>query len=264
MLESLDQCASVQNGVLLLEVMECVRKICEKLHIWSQGREIDNICGEINKRYPTLESCDYQGPNTYTNREDIPEELKFVIQETFSENFDSSSVATSDSINQIEVSYDTSEDSDDSDEESPRSHGVDQDSEQKDSGNWSDKVPKSLHSPNGITTDSDIKMIELEKSTAVKYYKLLKNRMFRLNSIRSAVEIDQKIQEFSSQFCQGNFVPKILSTLHLKLCRLFITITQSERQIRRNNHECRWNLSNNIQSGSSEREAQERRSLCSW
>ena len=144
-----------------------MRKICEKLHVWSQGREIDNICGEINKRYPTLESCDYQGPNTYTNREDIPEELKFVIQETFSENFDSSSVATSDSINQIEVSYDTSEDSDDSDEESPRSHGVDQDSEQKDSGNWSDKVPKSLHSPNGITTDSDIKMIELEKSTAV-------------------------------------------------------------------------------------------------
>ena len=52
------------------------------------------------------------GPNTYSNSEDIPEELKFVIQETFSENFDSSSIATNDSINQIEVSYDTSEDSD--------------------------------------------------------------------------------------------------------------------------------------------------------
>ena len=57
------------------------------------------------------------GPNTYSNSEDIPEELKFVIQETFSENFDSSSIATNDSINQIEVSYDTSEDSDTDSEE---------------------------------------------------------------------------------------------------------------------------------------------------
>ena len=37
--------------------------------------------------------------------------------ETFSENFDSSSVATNDSMNQIEVSYDSSDDSSDSDGE---------------------------------------------------------------------------------------------------------------------------------------------------
>ena len=122
LLESLDQSASASNGVWLLEVVECVNKICEKLLRWCQGKDIEDVYEKINTRFSSLECSDYQGPNTYTNREDIPEELKFVIQETFSENFDSSSVTTNDSeVNQIEVSYDTSDDSDDSDDDSPRS-----------------------------------------------------------------------------------------------------------------------------------------------
>ena len=68
---------------------------------------------------------------------------------------------------------------------------------------WMEKVPKSLHSPYKVHTENDVKQIEIEKNSATTYHKLLKNRMFRLNSIRSAIEIDQKIQEFSSQFCQG-------------------------------------------------------------
>ena len=69
---------------------------------------------------------------------------------------------------------------------------------------WMEKVPKSLHSPYKVHTENDVKQIEIEKNSAITYHKLLKNRMFRLNSIRSAIEIDQKIQEFSSQFCQGS------------------------------------------------------------
>ena len=68
---------------------------------------------------------------------------------------------------------------------------------------WMNKIPKTLHSPYRIpTSDNDQKYLEVEKTAAATYHKLLKNRMFRLNSIRSAIEIDQKIQEFSSQFCQ--------------------------------------------------------------
>ena len=68
-----------------------------------------------------MNSFNNLGPNKYTNKEDIPEELKFIIEEPFRDNFDSSSVATNESLNQIEVSYDTSEDSDISTDESPRS-----------------------------------------------------------------------------------------------------------------------------------------------
>ena len=123
--------------------------------------------------------------------------MKFIIQESFSENFDTSSIATSDSVNQIEVSYDTSEDSDESEDNCPSVHEPDLETEclPDETKLWIEKVPKALHSPYKITSENDLKMMEIEKNSALMYHKLLRNRMFRLNSIRSAVEIDQKIHK---------------------------------------------------------------------
>merc|ERR1711874_833178 len=103
------------------EVVDCIRKIVDKLESWCQDNNFpQQFVAKVNRLYPILEDSDFTGPHTYTNEEDIPEEFRFTIQEnmeTFSENFDSSSVATNDSMNQIEVSYDSSEDSSDSEAE---------------------------------------------------------------------------------------------------------------------------------------------------
>ena len=123
--------------------------------------------------------------------------------ETFSENFDTSSVATNDSINQIEVSYDSSEDSSDSEGEKCALEDSLEQTETDDTKLWLNKVPRTLHSPRRDVTESDQRQLEAEETNATTFHKLLKNRIFRLNSIRSPVEIDHKIQEFSSQFCQG-------------------------------------------------------------
>ena len=123
--------------------------------------------------------------------------------ETFSENFDSSSVATNDSMNQIEVSYDSSDDSSDSDGEKCELEDSLEPTETDDTKLWLNKVPRTLHSPRRDITESDQRQLEAEETNATTFHKLLKNRIFRLNSIRSPVEIDNKIQEFSSQFCQG-------------------------------------------------------------
>ena len=59
----------------------------------------------------------YPGPHTYTNDEDIPEEFRFIIQDSMdskSDSYDTSSITTNESTNKIEVSYDSSEDSEDS------------------------------------------------------------------------------------------------------------------------------------------------------
>ena len=125
--------------------------------------------------------------------------------ETFSENFDTSSVTTNDSINQIEVSYDSSEDSSDSEgEKCALEDSLDQ-TETDDTKLWLNKVPRTLHSPRREITENDQRQVEAEETNATTFHKLLKNRIFRLNSIRSPVEIDHKIQEFSSQFCQGQY-----------------------------------------------------------
>ena len=166
------------------------------------------------------------GPHTYTNDEDIPEEFRFIIQEsldTKSESHDTSSIATTDSTNQIEVIYDSSDDSEGSDDNTSYEVDTNQvgkcqisklannyfhnmqipESLQDDTKLWLSKVPSTLHSPHKGVTENDMKQIEIERNNAATYHKLLKNRIFRLNSIRSAIEIDQKIQEFASQFCQG-------------------------------------------------------------
>ena len=107
---------------------------------------------------------------------------------------------------QVESQYDSSDASDSSCEgagcgeanveNSPRS-GTEEPSD------WLERQSRALqNSPLPGVSEGDLRHAERERSNAATYHKLLKNRMFRLNSIRSAVEIDQKIQEFASAFCQ--------------------------------------------------------------
>ena len=112
-------------------------------------------------------------------------------------------MATNDSINQIEVSYDSSEDSSEAEGEKCELEDSLEQTETDDTKLWLTKVPRTLHSPRRDITESDQRQLEAEETNATTFHKLLKNRIFRLNSIRSPVEIDNKIQEFSSQFCQG-------------------------------------------------------------
>ena len=145
--------------------------------------------------YLTLESCDYLGksdtiffffsfnilgPIKYTTEEDIPEELKFIIEESFKDDFDLSSTAN-ESLHQIGVCYDTSEDSDDSILATPTPSENEKmiESIPDDTKLWVNKVPKTLYSPHRITTENDKKMIEIETNSAFTYHRLLKNRMFR-------------------------------------------------------------------------------------
>ena len=61
LLESLDQCASMQDSSYLLETTKCVKKICEKMDNWCDGEGIDEVYEEINKKYEALQNADYIG-----------------------------------------------------------------------------------------------------------------------------------------------------------------------------------------------------------
>ena len=62
LLESLDQCATSQPGMMKLEVVECVRKICGSLEDWCEGRLFPpHLVAQVNKLYPSLESTDFLG-----------------------------------------------------------------------------------------------------------------------------------------------------------------------------------------------------------
>ena len=61
LLESLDQCASMQDSSYLLETTKCVKKICEKMDNWCSGDGIDEVYEEVNKKYEALQNADYIG-----------------------------------------------------------------------------------------------------------------------------------------------------------------------------------------------------------
>jgi hypothetical protein len=53
-----------------------------------------------------------------------------------------------------------------------------------------------------LCSGNDEILRERERENAATFVRVLRNRVARLNTIRSGPEIDQKIQEFSAQFCQ--------------------------------------------------------------
>ena len=62
----MDQCATSQSGLLRLEVVETVRKICDKLEFWcEEGNFPEELVSQVNTLYPSLESCDFLGQQEY-------------------------------------------------------------------------------------------------------------------------------------------------------------------------------------------------------
>ena len=58
----MEECARLQDGFLMYEVIEIVRKICQNLEGFSEGFDIDNEKIEtINNIYSSIESSDYAG-----------------------------------------------------------------------------------------------------------------------------------------------------------------------------------------------------------
>ena len=67
-LDSLEGCAKVQDGFILYEVIEIVRKICSTLEEFCDGKGIDAEKIEIiNSLYPSIESSDYAGKDMASN-----------------------------------------------------------------------------------------------------------------------------------------------------------------------------------------------------
>ena len=66
-MESLDQCATSQPGTMKLEVVETIRKICESLEAWCEGRQFPpHLVSQVNKLFPSLENSDYLGERTFS------------------------------------------------------------------------------------------------------------------------------------------------------------------------------------------------------
>ena len=61
-LNSLEECSKVEDGFIMYEVVEMIRKICETLEQFCTGEGIDgDKTVVINSLYTSIESSDYAG-----------------------------------------------------------------------------------------------------------------------------------------------------------------------------------------------------------
>ena len=207
-LDSLDECANLREAELLHQVVDVVAKMVESLELLCDGSLLEEEQVDVvNKLYPSVESSDYAGPHTYTTGEEVPEEFRFLIEGNLEAGEgECSSLGTSEGTTQVESQYDSSDESDSSNGDPQIEEVVETESAPssltEDHALWLERQAQVLRSPTVKEGEADQRHTDREHSNAGNYHKLLKNRMFRLNSIRSAVEIDQKLQEFASAFCQ--------------------------------------------------------------
>ncbi|XP_023334828.1 uncharacterized protein LOC111706238 isoform X2 [Eurytemora carolleeae] len=192
--EVLDECTDVNDPELINECLEIINQIMTKLKEWVEGEGLQLEMVEfINKTYPSLKDADYIGPYTYSAGGRIPAEFMKITA-------DVQKAETEQSVSEYGLHEDELDDSFDSSDTSHYSDDTNIYRQTKKEENEHEKIPKYLHSPKSDTSEEELE--ERETENANTFCKVFKNRIARLNCIRSAAEIDQKIQEFSSQFCQ--------------------------------------------------------------
>ena len=84
-MESLDQCATSQPGMMKLEVVECIRKICESLENWCEGKHFpSHLVSQVNKLYPSLENSDFLGEQTLSFIVSLLTQILNILECTYS------------------------------------------------------------------------------------------------------------------------------------------------------------------------------------
>lgn len=79
-MESLDQCATSQPGTVKLEVVEVIRKICESLENWCEGRDFpQHLVSQINRLYPSLENTDFLGEQIFSHLHSTSSKINLLI-----------------------------------------------------------------------------------------------------------------------------------------------------------------------------------------
>ena len=225
-IDSLEECSVSGNSKLQFEAIDTVVVILELLETFcSQGHILsEEQVRTINEKYCTIADSTYTGPLTYSSEDHLPKVYKEIIseeklaedikQENHSEETLSQvSIETESFSNELPV---LSDEESSEDTEGPE-EGFDNDEDERpmdvflkeaeqihreDAQIKMSKIPKKLHSPIEPISEHDIEQLNTEKNSAATYLEALTNFIPTLYSIRSTIEIDQKIQEFSSKFCQ--------------------------------------------------------------
>ncbi|KAF7995651.1 hypothetical protein HCN44_006758 [Aphidius gifuensis] len=207
-MDSIEESTNSGQPVLCASV-SCIVSMLSSLQELCEGKSINHsyTC-MINKLYGDLESCDYRGPLTYQSMARLPknyrEQLE-LMKKTNDNESDSSGHGPSE--NGDGDSSDTEGPQNESDDINDDNNSINDDNDYELENEKErlrlEKLPKCLHVGRQIAEECNV---DVERHNARKFIKILRTDLIpNVLLLRSSIEVDEALQNFASDYCQGVF-----------------------------------------------------------
>ncbi|KAL0275112.1 UNVERIFIED_CONTAM: hypothetical protein PYX00_003074 [Menopon gallinae] len=195
-MDSLEECSGSRSASMNASV-SCCLALLKALEELCLGRCVPTgMADKIHNLFPSLTDCDYKGPRTYQSMNRLPKQYRERIQQ---ENVLQTVDYDSDSSSGIgrrgsgsEWSGDTEGPEEDSDDEDVEDCKID--------AEYRSRITRTL----GLEAkDMPITLGDSERQHARHFIGALHGLLPALAPMRSCIQVDQALQNFASQYCQG-------------------------------------------------------------
>ncbi|XP_011347104.2 brefeldin A-inhibited guanine nucleotide-exchange protein 3 isoform X2 [Ooceraea biroi] len=197
---------STTGGLAILHAsVSCVVAMLSALQELCEGKAINhNYTCTINSLYEDLESCDYRGPLTYQSMARLPKTYREQL-ELMKKGMGSDSDSSG---------HGPSEDGDSTDTEGPQNESdeVQEENSLDDNDCTTEnecerlrlkKLPKYLHVGRQVADECNV---DVERHNARRFVRTLRSDLIPMVlTLRSNIEVDEALQNFASEYCQGVF-----------------------------------------------------------
>ncbi|XP_014477513.1 PREDICTED: brefeldin A-inhibited guanine nucleotide-exchange protein 3 isoform X1 [Dinoponera quadriceps] len=197
---------STAGGLAILHAsVSCVVAMLSALQELCEGKAINhNYTCTINSLYEDLESCDYRGPLTYQSMARLPKTYREQL-ELMKKGMGSDSDSSG---------HGPSEDGDSTDTEGPQNESDEAQEENSPDDNDCTmenecerlrlkKLPKCLHVGRQVADECNV---DVERHNARRFVRTLRSDLIPMAlTLRSNIEVDEALQNFASEYCQGVF-----------------------------------------------------------
>ncbi|XP_039275830.1 brefeldin A-inhibited guanine nucleotide-exchange protein 3 [Nilaparvata lugens] len=220
-MDSIEECARCSDPAIVNASVSCIVAMLSTLQELASGKFIaERYCEKINAIYPSLKNCDYRGPVTYESMARLPRLYRERMEREWAgvgvgagageasdgEGGNSSRSSSSGVLSSAHSSGQTEgpEDEfrlDDSDMEELVAE-AERKKEEREALRL-EKLPKTLNFDDNTTTRTAADSFDAERQNAREFVVALNNLLPTLLSLRSSIQVDEAIQEFSSKYCQG-------------------------------------------------------------
>ncbi|XP_024942475.1 brefeldin A-inhibited guanine nucleotide-exchange protein 3 isoform X2 [Cephus cinctus] len=203
----------VAGPTILHASVACVVAMLSALQELCEGRAISHgyTC-TINGLYEELEACDYRGPLTYQSMARLPKTYREQLE--LMRKGGSTGNGIGGGSDSESSGHGPSENGDSTDTEGPQNESDDINEENSpDENDYAlenererlrlEKLPKCLHVGRQVAEECNV---DVERHNARRFAKTLRTDLIPMVlSLRSNIEVDEALQNFASEYCQGVF-----------------------------------------------------------